>query len=154
MMRSMMWGAVPGVALLAARVAPPATTVTPQAATEVQASVGRTVDAAIDWLSSQSVAIATVDRVSGLIASQQVTVGEARTEYADCGKVMGVKIPPALVTYTVRVRGDSATATVHVTANWSAVDESESSRRTIACASTQVWENMAQAAVKRIAEGG
>src|SRR5689334_6312594 len=62
----------------------------PREATHVDASMGRTWDAVIDQFAARNIPIRTIERASGLIATDQLTVGREGYWWADCGKDNGL----------------------------------------------------------------
>jgi hypothetical protein len=117
---------------------------------EVAASVGRTWDAVIDLFADRNIPIATMERVSGFIATQTLSVGREGTEWADCGSFKSTPIVPDHVVYNVRVLGDSSQSTVRVTTRWTQGSKSELPSD---CPSKGVWETDFEKAVKARAEG-
>src|SRR5919202_1864412 len=85
-----------------ATVMPPAPPVPRAAPTEVAASFGKTWDAVIDELTSRNIPIKTVDRSSGLIATDPLTVASDIGDVADCGSdILAIKLVPTDATYNV-----------------------------------------------------
>jgi hypothetical protein len=131
---------------------PPPTPV-PREATQVDASIGHTWDAVIDLFAARNIPIRTIERASGLIASDLLGVNEAdekEGKWGSCGTVDGQRIAPNYAIYNVLVRGDSASATVRTTVRWSYVVER--STRPQECTSTYVWERDLEQDVKERAE--
>jgi hypothetical protein len=131
---------------------PPPTPV-PREATPVNASLGHTWDAVIDLFAARNIPIRTIERASGLIASDLLGVNEAdekEGKWGSCGTVDGERIAPNYAIYNVLVRGDSASATVRTTVRWSYVVER--STRLQECTSTYVWERDLEQDVKERAE--
>jgi len=125
----------------------------PREATRVDASVGHTWDAVIDLFAARNIPIRTIERASGLIASDLLGVNEVDEKegnWGSCGTVNGERIAPNYAIYNVLVRGDSATATVRTTVRWSHV--LEKSPRPRECTSTYVWERDLEQGVKERAE--
>src|SRR3712207_1620493 len=79
----------------------------PRPATEVAAPFGRTWDAVIDEFAAQNIPIRTMERASGFIATEQLSVPRSSEKYADCGTDVAVPLVPHRATYNVLVRGDS-----------------------------------------------
>ncbi len=136
--------------LLVGCVQPPTTNVAPRPPMEVAASVGRTWDAVIDLFADRNIPIATMERVSGFIATQTLSVGREGVEWADCGSVMSTPVVPDHAVYNVRVLGDSSQSTVRVTTRWTQSSKSDLSPE---CPSRGVWETDFEKAVKARAEG-
>jgi hypothetical protein len=117
----------------------------------VNASFGKTWDAAIDAFADQGISIETLDRSSGLI----VPAGRARIadaveggyKYADCGKSwLGSAQFPLSVKYNVLIRGDSTRSRVQVRAFY-LTDKGQQ------CSSTGYWEDYVENGIKDRAEG-
>lgn len=96
----------------------------PAAAVQVAASFGRTWDAVITHLTGDFVPIRTIDRTSGLIVTDELTVrlitGRDSTfaaSLADCGRLHAPWLPN-LALYNIVVRGDSSRASVLVFARF------------------------------------
>ena len=108
------------LAIVGCSVQAPAPPVPRSGATEVAASFSKTWDAVIDDFASQNVPIKTIDRTSGLIVAERLSVGpEDGKLWADCGSDMMIgKLYPTSATYNVLVRGDSTKSTVRVTVRW------------------------------------
>jgi hypothetical protein len=159
----------------------------PQArsAVAVIASFAKTWQVVMDEFTGNSVSsnikIRTVDRSSGLIVAEAVpppvpmrapkVAGERwrsiPDSLADCGTPPWARrsdgegrLRPESAVYAERVKGDSATTTVHVTVEWTrwdSIDEQGSleagapSRRTV-CTSSGVWESQFERRVKANAE--
>src|SRR5712691_3823983 len=103
----------------------------PRDATQVDASMGRTWDAVIDLFAARTIPIRTIERVSGIIVTERLSVGrEDGLAWADCGKESGfghsaVRISPNYGTYNVLVRGDSMHSSVKTTVRWVHVEPKE-----------------------------
>ena len=124
---------------------PPAT---PRDGTDVRASFARTWDSVIDEFADRNIPIATIERASGLIATEQLSVGyEARGE-ADCGRLNGRRLLPTHAIYNVLVRGDSSRSTVKATMRWTRVTNEGAET----CATLQRWEATLEDRVKQRAE--
>ena len=117
----------------------------------VNASFGKTWDAAIDAFADRGISVETLDRSSGLI----VPAGRARLadaveggyKYADCGKSwLGNAQFPQSVKYNVLIRGDSARSRVQVRAFYLTENGQQ-------CASTGYWEDYVENGIKERAEG-
>jgi hypothetical protein len=123
-------------------------------ATVVNASMGRTWDAVIDLFAARTIPIRTIERVSSIIVTDQLTVGSEGKAYADCGEFSSgadkSHLTPNFATYNVLVRGDSTSSTVKVTVGWSLRSESGASRE---CSTTHVWEKAFESDVKTRSEG-
>lgn len=132
--------------------APPA----PREATAVNASAGRTWDAVIDAFAARNIPIRNMERASGFVSTDMLGTVRTDTAYADCGKAMGMVIPPARATYNVLVRGDSSRSTVRVTVRWmfggNAAGLSSNASPITECSSKGVWETAFEQQVKARAE--
>ena len=95
---------------------PPETYPTP-AAVSIPASFGRVWDAVIDHFAEHNVPIKTIERASGIIATDAMAVPlSLSTQYADCGSDALIGPYTAdLASYSIRVQGDSSSSTVRVT---------------------------------------
>src|SRR5215475_14034464 len=100
----------PVVALCAACVTyTPPPPPTPREATQVNASLGQTWDAVIDEFADRNIPIRTIERASGLVATEQLTVPPSASGDADCGHFDSYPTRrPTHAIYNVLVRGDSA----------------------------------------------
>ncbi len=117
---------------------------TPRMPSPVPASFGRTWDAVMDEFADRNIPIRTIERASGLIATEQLTVSNRDTAVADCGRV-GHYPPrsPTHAIYNVLVRGDSVQSTVKVTMRWMYVADKES----LECSTKHRWEQAFQETV-------
>jgi hypothetical protein len=122
---------------------------TPREATDVHASLGRTWDAVIDLFAARLIPIRTIERASGLIVTDQLSVGPEGREWADCGKTSAGRYRPNYATYNVLVRGDSTRARVKATVRWVYSDLKE---KVLECSTTHVWEMALEGGVKTRAE--
>lgn len=131
------------------RYAPPQSLVPDAAPLGVEASVDRTWDAAVTVLAESEIPVRNSQRASGLIETERVPIAANAYEYADCGKVNGVgPLKAARASYTLRIRGDSAKATVQVTASFT-----PPGNLVYECVSTGAWEHHEEAVIKARAEG-
>jgi hypothetical protein len=124
-----------------------------RAGTEVNASAGRTWDAVVELFAARNIAIRNMERVSGFIAAEPVSVGVQMTKadvLAHCGSVGELIYAPTNATYNVLVRGDSARAIVKVTVLWRRLLPPEIH---FDCTTFDRFEPMFEAAVKALAEG-
>jgi hypothetical protein len=122
---------------------------TPREATDVNASLGRTWDAVIDLFAARLIPIRTIERASGLIVTDQLSVGPEGREWADCGKTSAGRYRPNYATYNVLVRGDSTRARVKATVRWV---YSDLKGKVLECSTTHVWETALEQGVKTRAE--
>jgi hypothetical protein len=138
----------------------------PREATHVNASVGRTWDAVVNQFAARSIPVRTIERASGLIVTEQLSVGREGYRWADCGQSGGggsdnqkpplpvswsdpaVNSPenlgPTHATYNVLVRGDSLESIVKATVRWI--------RNSKECATNHSWERTLELEVKQNAE--
>jgi hypothetical protein len=123
----------------------------PHDATHVSASAGQTWDAVVDVFAARNIPIRTIERATGLVATDELTVGTEGRKWADCGKLNSVLLGPDRAIYSVLVRGDSATSSVKVTARWT---HSAAKPGAIECSTNHAWEEGFEAAVKTHAERG
>ncbi len=124
----------------------------PRPSTAVAASRDRVWDAVIEIFAEMNIPIRTIDRASGFLATEPLSV-PPRTgkELAACGTIMGVAIPPDRAIYNVLVRESGSVSSVKVTIAFtqggSAMDPT-----IINCTSRGVWEAAFEEKVRRIAE--
>jgi hypothetical protein len=110
----------------------------PRDATSVNASMGETWDAVIDLFATRNIPIRTIERVSGIIATEGLSVDSADgLKWADCGRVGPRQIHANNAIYNVLVRGDSANSSVRATVRWGRLSLKEGD---LECASSYVWE--------------
>jgi hypothetical protein len=128
----------------------------PRAGTSVSASAGRAWDSAIQSLADRQIVVGSMDRAAGFFASAPVVIEQDARRVADCGSNRAGTIGPVEATdaiYNVSVRGDSSTAVVKVTAQYSAKVQHETSVDRVMCASSGAFERELEAAIKSRAEG-
>jgi hypothetical protein len=139
--------------------------------TEVQASFGQTWDAVIDLFAQRNIPIRTIERASGIIAAEVLTVDSlSGIQYADCGQVPGivkvgsgwnakfvqqlVPLPAERAFYNILVRGDSTRSTVLATVRWSVpertafVGNKPYTRAGEDCSTRGIWEESTETAVR------
>lgn len=115
-------------------------------ATPISASAGKTWDAVIDIFAERNIPIRNMERVSGFIATEPLTVTVADGQkWADCGGALGVRLGAQRATYNVLVRGDSSHATVRATVLWERTGNQ-------GCTTRGVWERDFESLVKARAE--
>jgi hypothetical protein len=132
----------------------------PRDATQVNVSMGRTWDAVIDLFAARTIPITTIERVSGIIVTERLSVrSEDGLAWADCGKTSSfmtraVPIPPNYGTYNVLVRGDSSRSSVKATVRWVHLDfkHLDIESGVIECSTKHVYERALEAGVKDRAE--
>lgn len=128
--------------------APPA----PRTAMTVAAPINRTWDAAIDAFAERNVPIRNMERVSGFISTDALSVSRDDAKlWADCGSVSGIGIYADRGTYNVLVRGDSTSSTVKVTVRFTAFGHGQD-QPLIECSTKGVWESSMEARIKTQAE--
>jgi hypothetical protein len=109
----------------------------PREATQVAASFGQTWDAVIDEFADRNIPIRTIERASGLVATEQLTVSADESGDADCGHFDSrPPLEPTHAIYNVLVRGDSVKSTIKVTMRWMHVAEKTS----VECSTRHKWE--------------
>ncbi len=123
----------------------------PRGATPVSASMGRTWDAVIDRFAAENIPIRTIERVSGLIVTDQLSIGSDSRTWADCGKYDKIHLWPNFATYNLLVRGDSTSSTVKATVRWIYLSGKGAS---LECSTSHVWEKGFESDVKSRAESG
>jgi hypothetical protein len=102
----------------------------------------------MDEFADRNIPIGTIERASGLIATELLTISyDARSE-ADCGTLNGRQVYPTHAIYNVLIRGDSSRGTVKATMRWVRVNKSES----VTCSTTHQWEARLEDRVKQRAE--
>jgi hypothetical protein len=122
----------------------------PRNATSVDASMGATWDAVIDLFATRSIPIRTIERVSGIIAADLLSVDSANgLKWADCDTFGHRQIPPNTAISNVLVRGDSTSSTVRTSVRWSRRSFKEGD---LECTSRYVWERALEQDVKERSE--
>ena len=137
------------LALAASACAKPPAPAPVRAPTMVSAGFDATWNAVIDIFAEKNIPIRTIDKDSGIIATDRLAVPEQFSlEYADCG-TDGFMIPqlPTSVIYNILVRENGDATTVRVTASWS-------SDKSYRCNTRGIWEGDLEANVKDRAERG
>ena len=141
--------------LLMACVRLPEPNATPRPASAIAASVNRTWDVVIDQLGEQGIALRSVEKISGFIATQTISLPTYTSEpakWADCGTFASFRYAPNAVEYTILVRGDSATATVRSSARYLLMKSDGMGAGPTECVSSGAFEAAFDASVKRRAE--
>lgn len=119
-------------------------------ATPVAAPFDKTWASVIDVFAAQNLPIATIDKASGLLVAQPMSLtSEQGRSWAACSKGIAGSMAVNRVTFNVVVRPVSAGSTIQVNARWEYV----SGATMMACNSTGVWEARLQLRVKDAAEG-
>ena len=86
----------------------------------VNASSGRTWDAAIDVLAANNIPIRWTDRPTGSMATDRNEIAKPDTAWSECGRgTAGRRLPPEWAVYNITVHGDSSTSIVMVAISWS-----------------------------------
>jgi len=111
--------------------------------------MGRSWDAVIDMFAARNIPIRTIERASGIIATEQLAVGDEGKEWADCGEHRGTVLTPNFATYNVLVRGDSVSSRIKATVRWT-LETSPSDA--IECSSRNIWEQELEQQAKGRAE--
>lgn len=113
--------------------------------------------AVIDFFADRNIPIRTLDRVSGFIATEPLSVRDSKAEgWADCGSTDNGPLSPTGATYNVRVRGDSVRSTVQITVRWTGYFEDAMvarNSRPVDCVTLNSWEADAETIIKTRAEG-
>lgn len=152
----MVLAAVTATILLAACSTNPPPSLAPREALIIRAPVAKAWNATIDEFAASNIAIKNLDRSSGFVSTEPMSVTRDASEaYADCGTVMGMPIKAVRATYNVVIRGDSAAATVHATVQFTTGGRpglGDNDPAIIKCASTGRWENAFEARIKDRAE--
>ena len=127
------------------------------------ASMGRTWDAVVNQFAARNIPIRTIEKASGLIVTDQLSIGREGYRWADCGLTGGgtsnyqkpplpvgssgpapESLGPTHATYNVLVTGDSLESTVKATVRW-VYNRKE-------CATNHSWERSLELQVKQTAE--
>ena len=125
--------------------------------TTVQASFGKTWESVIDVFGERNISIKTLDRASGLIAAEPMTVGTKDETLADCGKDWaGTVMYPTNATWNVLVRGDSTRSTIKANVRFIRVGSARgfgnTNQVTEDCSTRGAWETAFEAQIKERAE--
>ena len=118
----------------------------PRDATPVWASAGHTWDAVVEVFAARNIPIRTIERVSGLIVTDNLNVGPEGKEWANCGNA---GLGPTHGTYNVLVRGDSTRSMVKATVRWSLYVSQAADTE---CSTTYEWEQGFEEQIKQLAE--
>jgi hypothetical protein len=110
--------------------------------------MGQTWDAVIDLFALRNIPIRTIERASGIIATEGLRVGPEGILWGYCGKKGRAEYYPTTAIYNVLVRGDSTNSTVRTTVRWSHIDVD----RNLDCTSNYTWELEFEHDVKTRAE--
>lgn len=125
--------------------------------TTVNASFGKAWNAVIDVFAERNIPIKTIDRSSGLIVTEQLSIAPgSMPDAADCGTDVGSRVYPTNANYNVLVRGDSSSTVVKVTPRFVRAGPSRglipTGNVTEECSSKGVWEAEVEQRIKAIAE--
>ena len=131
--------------------------------TQVYASFSKTWGAAVDYFARVGVAVDTTERSSGVIRADATTMPRDKSHFGLCGNSMlepywdayrgwewsrTYAERPVGAPFTAIVRGDSARATVSVTAEWI-----DANGKKVKCSKpSNSWEQQTEAAIKTQAE--
>ncbi len=77
--------------------------------------MGSTWDAVIDMFAERNIPIRTIERASGIIATEQLSVGPEGKVWPDCGRSFSGTVLPNYAIYNLLVRGDSSSSRVKAT---------------------------------------
>jgi hypothetical protein len=125
----------------------------PPPAISIAAPLETTWESTLDQLTAQGIAVRTLEKGAGFIATETVTlppfVTDA-TKWADCGTFAGFRYAPTAVDYTVFVRGDSTGSSSKASARYRLLKST--GEPPVDCVSTGVFEASFGAAVKQRAE--
>lgn len=139
--------------LVATYYPPPTVQPAPRDPTRVDATFDQTWSEAVAVLAERNIPIATIDKASGLIASERVTLATASPEWTNCGRAGEMVLTADYARFTILVRTvDQHTSSIHLTANFEY--DAPPAYGIVTCISRGVWEAEAEAAVKKAAEGG
>lgn len=119
-----------------------------RADTQVNAPFGRTWEAVVDYFARASIPIKTIDRASGIIAAEAVSLPGDSGRFGVCKNQLR-RFDPEGASFNALVRGDSTQAVVRVTATWMAYGGGAPGIR---CQTNDVWEREFEAAIKTKAE--
>ena len=123
----------------------------------VEASRNRTWDAVIERFAEDRIPIRTMERASGFLVTEPMTVPASMNEeadWADCGTAPFTgRLYPTEASYSIVVRGDSARSTVRATVRWTTPRGAEDYTSDRECATTGNWEAALEEAIAARAEG-
>ena len=146
-------GAALAMAALSGCITLPEPSLTPRPAIAIAAPLETTWESTLDQLAAQGIAVRTVERSAGFIATETVTLPPFITDaakWADCGTFAGFRYAPTAVDYTVFVRGDSTGSSSKANARYRLLKTT--GEAPVDCVSTGVFEASFGAAVKQRAE--
>jgi hypothetical protein len=103
----------------------------------------------IDAFAASNIPIRTIERSSGFIATERLSVADPDTTWADCGRDPMGRLFPDWATYNVVVRGDSIRSTVLVTVKWQITPTHGLGPD---CVTRANWESGMERAIKKRAE--
>ena len=128
----------------------------PREAKAVAASFGKTWDAVIERFAEDNIAIRTLERASGFIATEPMNVPasvNAEADWADCGtQPFTGRVYPRTTTYNILVRGDSTRSTVKASIRWTATTGTGVYTAVHECTTTGNWEAMIEEGIAARAE--
>lgn len=136
-------------------VSAPRTVAPPREPTLVSAPSSKTWDAVVDVFAENSVPIATMERASGLVVAETMSLTPDFAGYADCGSSLGLGRAPTQADLNIRVRGDSSRSTVQASVRWVLVRirGGYSEPEVVECTSRGTYEAWLESTIKARAEG-
>lgn len=135
-------------------VAPPPAV--PREAKTVGASFGETWNAVIERFAEDNIAIRTLERASGFIATEPMHVPaymNAAADWADCGSApFAGRLYPNSTSFNILVRGDTTKSTVKASIRWTTTIGTGAYAQPFECTSTGNWEAMLEEGIAARAE--
>jgi len=126
----------------------------PRAATLVNETFDRTWQETVTDIAQRNIPIATIDKDSGLITSERISLLSADAAWADCGREGDYLLPADYARFNVVVRDIApGQSSVQITASFDS-DHGPPLYGVVRCISRGVWESDAEAAIRQAAEGG
>lgn len=125
----------------------------PRPAVSIAASPEKTWESALDELTEEGLAVRTVEKNAGFIATETMTLPMFSTDaskWADCGTFAGFRYAPTAVDYTIFVRGNSTGSSMNASARYRLLKTT--GEPPTDCVSTGAFEESFAAAVKQRAE--
>lgn len=146
-------GAVVAIAGISGCVTLPAIHLAPAPAVAIAAPAEQAWESALDQLAAQGIAVRTVERESGFIATETIALPLFSTDpvrWANCGAFITFPYAPTAVDYTIFVRGDSIASSVKTSARYRL--HKSTGEVPTDCVSTGVFEQSFNASAKQRAE--
>jgi hypothetical protein len=146
-------GVAVAMAVISACVTLPAPSVGPGPAVAIAAPVDETWASALDQLAEQGIAIRTVDRNAGFIATETIGLplfSKDPGAWADCGTFASFRYAPTVVDYTIFVRGSSTTSSMKTSARYRLLKSADEVPTD--CVSTGAFERSFDVSTKQRAE--